>query len=60
MNGKYGVHFYCHWANYHWVVVDNLTIEEAEKIIVKKNRNGIIHKYRGCCQFYAQKDDKNE
>ena len=59
MNDCYEVVFSCPWANYWWISDKNLSLEEAEKIAIRKNKRKQIHGNRGCCRYYAQKRDED-
>lgn len=50
---KYNVIFSCHLADYWWVEDANLSLEEAEITVTKRNNGEKIH--GGCCQYYVQK-----
>jgi hypothetical protein len=53
MLNLYDVIFSCSFANYWWVVEENLPLDKAEQLAQKKNKGQKIH--GNCCQYYIQK-----
>jgi hypothetical protein len=49
---KYCVIFQCTNANYFWIVKEDLSLKEAEKVANVKNKYDRIH--GGCCNYYIQ------